>query len=257
MKLAQVQDTLFQAVMGEGALAESAALIRSGALTPEDRIGIYAEMYWLRMRDTLRADYPFVWHVLGDEPFDVLVARHIRRRPSTHYSLGRLGSEFAETLRDAHLEWPWVVDLAKLEWARAEAFISPDAPVLAFAALGALSDETFHHSRLQISPSVRLLKPTWDVLTVWRTCESGGDWRAIAVTPNATPVVVWRQGFAVFHVAVGSAEHDALSKAQQGFALPTVCEAFADAPEPAQAAFQAIGSWVSEGMVSSLKVDGG
>ncbi len=255
MKLAQVQDAMFQAVVGEGALTETAALVRGGALTREDRVGIYAEMYWLRMRDSLRTDYPFVLQVLGDEDFEVLVARHLQRQPSTHYSLGRLGVGFQETIRAASLGVPWLADLAELEWARAEAFVAPDAPALEFAALGALADETFTHSRLVVSPSLRLLEPTWDVLPVWRALEGGSAWRELTVTTAKSPLVVWRQGFAVFHVAVPNAEHEALSSALQGLDLPTVCEAFAEAPEPAQAAFQAIGSWASEGMLSALEVD--
>jgi hypothetical protein len=255
VKLARVQDTMFQAVVGEGALAETAALVRGGALSREDRVGLYAEMYWLRMRDSLRADYPFVLRVLGDEDFDVLVARHLRREPSTHYSLGRLGAGFTETVGAASLELPWLADLAELEWARAEAFVAPDAPVLELPALSALTDETFSHSRLVVSPSVRLLRPRWDVLPVWRALERGAAWRELTVTRAESPLVVWRQGFAVFHVAVPDAEHHALSSAQQGLGLSTVCEAFAEAPEPAQAAFQALASWASEGMLSGLQLD--
>ncbi|MFO0601086.1 MAG: DNA-binding domain-containing protein [Myxococcaceae bacterium] len=256
MRLASVQEVMFQAVTGEGALSETAALVRGGALTAEDRVGIYAEMYWLRMRDTLRGDFPLLHRFLGDDDFDVLVAKHVRRSPSTHYSLGRLGVGFAQTVRAAGpAEVPWLADFAELEWARAEAFVAADAPTLTIGALAELNDETFTHARLVASPSVRLLAPRWDVLPAWRALEADGDARSLQVDATTTPVVVWRQGFKVFHVALAAMEGHALRSVLQGLDLPTVCEAFAESAEPVQAAFQAIGSWVNEGMMSSLTVD--
>lgn len=258
MRLAPLQATMFHAVAGEGSLPETAALVRGGALEPEDRVGIYAEMYWLRMRDTLRGDYPYVLQILGEEDFDVLVARHLKRRPSTHYSLGRLGVAFADTVAESALDGlPWLADLAALEWARAEAFVALDAPVLPLVALSTLNEETFTHSRLVTSPSLRLLHPTWDVLPVWRALEAGTSWKEVSAGEATSALVAWRQEFKVFHVTITAAEARALANVQQGLDLPTVCEAFAEAPEPIAAAFQAIGSWVSEGMMSALEVDAG
>jgi hypothetical protein len=250
-----LQQTVFRAVAGEGALVETTSLVTGGALEPADRVGIYAEMYWLRMRDSLRADYPYVHQVLGDEDFDVLVARHVRQRPSTHHSLSRLGVDFAETVREAELEAvPWLADLAALEWARAESFVAVDAPVLERSSLATLKAETFTRSRLVVSPSLRLLHPSWDVIPVWRALESGASWKNLEVTAAVSALVVWRQSFAVFHVPVPAPEARALSSVLEGLGLPTVCEAFSEGAEPVQAAFQAIGSWVSEGMISALKL---
>lgn len=255
MNLPTLQDVMFSAVAGEGQLHETAALVRGGALTAEDRVGLYAEMYWLRMRDTLRGDFPFLHRVLGDEDFDVLVAKYVRRSPSTHYSLGRLGHDFAATVRDeGPSSSPWLADLAALEWARAEAFVSVDAPTLAMTALAELNEESFPTARLSASPSLRLLTPAFDVLPLWRALETGATERPDVPSANG-PVVVWRQGFQVFHVAISVTEGRALSSVLQGLDLPTVCEAFADAAEPVQAAFQAIGSWVNEGMMASLTLN--
>jgi hypothetical protein len=258
VKLEPLQRTMFTAVTGEGALMETAALVASGALEPEDRVGIYAEMYWLRMRGAIRADYPFVREIVGEEDFEILVARHLRQRPSVHYSLGRLGADFAATVREAGVEvLPWLADLAALEWARAESFVATDAPVLESSALVALGEGTFTRSRLVASPSLRVLHPSWDVLPVWRALERGLPWKELRVASADSPLVVWRQGFAVFHVPVSAPEAGALARVQAGLDLPAVCEAFAEAQEPAQAAFLAIGSWVSEGMMSALELDAG
>lgn len=261
MKLAELQETMFRAVTGEGALEETAALVHGGPIDPVDRVGIYAEMYWLRMRDALRSDYPLVLRIIGDEDFDVLVARHVRRRPSIHYSLGRLGVGMADTLREAPMEGkPWLADLAALEWARAESFVAVDAPVLSAAELSGMTEDSFTRAKLVASPSLRLVRLSYDLRSVWRALEADGLSEAPGVPEvpeQVVPVAVWRKGFQVFHVAVGAEEARALSGVLEGQDMPSVCEAFADGPEPVAAAFQAIGSWIAEGMMSELRIEPG
>jgi NAD(P)H-dependent flavin oxidoreductase YrpB (nitropropane dioxygenase family) len=75
------------------------------------------------------------------------------------------------------------------------------------------------------------------------------------VPEAVVPLVVWRKGFQVFHSAVSAAEARALSGVLSGHDMPSVCEAFVDGPEPVAAAFQAIGSWIAEGMMSELHVE--
>lgn len=267
MKLAELQETMLRAVTGEGALEETAALVQGGPLEPADRVGIYAEMYWLRMRDALRSDYPLVLRILGEEAFDVLVARHVRRRPSIHYSLGRLGVGVADTLREAPMEQkPWLEDLAALEWARAESFVAVDAPVLSAAELSGMTEDSFTRAKLVASPSLRLVRLSYDLRSVWRALEADGPsevpgapgvLEGLEVPEEVVPVVVWRKGFEVFHVAVGAEEARALSGVLGGQDIPSVCEAFADGPEPVAAAFQAIGSWIAEGMMSEVLIEPG
>lgn len=253
MSLNAIQETLFQSIAGERALSDSSALIHDGALSAEDRLGIYGEMYWLRMRDTLRTDFPHLCHVLGDDDFDVLVARHLKCRPSTHYSLGRLGTAFSDTIREAQLdELPWAADLAALEWARAESFVALDAPVLEMKALQQLNADSFVQARLTANASVRLLQPNFDVLPLWRALENDEPWRNVEVPLTRDALVIWRKNFTVFHTPVSAAEGLALARTQAGAELGSVCEALDDATT----AFRAISSWVTEEMMATLEVEG-
>jgi len=221
VKLADVQAQLFEWVAGAHDIPEedAAAIVDAGALEPSTRVGIYAEMYWLRMRDTLRDDFPKVVKAVGDEAFDALVATYLRVHPSTHYSMGQLGHGFAQSLED-----PALASIASLEWARGQAFIAPDGPVLEPSRLALINEQTFAQMSLAPTASLRLVDRT----------------------------VVWRRGFEVFHVEVSAAEARALTSLLNGAGgLPTLCEPF---DEPA-AAFTAIASWVNEGMIASLEIN--
>ena len=223
MKLDQLQDHFFEWVAGSDEIpdAQAAEVVNGGALEPSTRVGVYAEMYWLRMRDTLRDDFPRVVKALGDEAFDVLVAKYIKAHPSRHFSLGHLGRSFAEFLADQD---PALSRIAALEWAEARAFVAADSPVVDASELAAINEETFARVRLTPAPSLSLLK--------------GGT-------------VVWRRGLEVFHVDVPAAEARSLESLLSGAGdLPTLCEPFAEPTD----AFTAIASWVNEGMIAALEI---
>lgn len=217
MKLADVQSNFFEWVAGSEAIPDAAGELVEGG---SDRVGIYAEMYWLRMRDVLRDDFPRVLAAVGDEAFDGLVASYLRVHPSRHFSLGQLGQHFADSLDDPRLQ-----SIAALEWARGQAFIAANSPVLEAPALAAITEETFARVRLAPTPSLRLIQKD--------------------------RLVVWRRKFEVFHVEVSPEEALALASLIGGAGdLPTLCEPFT---EPS-AAFTAIASWVTEGMIASLEI---
>lgn len=236
MKLAQLQADFFEWVAGAEAIPPHAVaeVVNAGSLDPSTRVGIYAEMYWLRMRDVLREDFHQVRKAVGDEQFEVLVASYLQCHPSRHHSLGRLGHRFAEFL--AGHEPPWLASVASLEWARGQAFVAPNGRTVDASALAAINEETLAHVHLQPSSSLRLLALDHDTAKAHRP-----HW-----------VIVWRREHEVFHVEVREEEAQALTLllADGGARLPSLCEPFT---EPSQA-FTAIASWVNEGMISSLRV---
>ena len=85
--LAVAQEILFSAICDPepvSAVAES-LIADHPPLSAKARLEVYAEMYWLRMRDVLRDAFPAVRATLGDELFDANVADFLRAHPSTHH----------------------------------------------------------------------------------------------------------------------------------------------------------------------------
>lgn len=256
MTLAEQQAQLWEWLAGEAPVRDTAALVKGGALSPDERVNVYAEMYWLRLRDVLREEFSLVRAVLGDDDFDVLAAKYVRAHPSTHPSLNWLGQHLPEFLRAHPVEGvPWLGELAELEWARSQSFLAPDSAVAAPADLARVTPETAEAARFSLTPSVRVLRHGQDVRPLFRAVSDGQPWQAVAVTATPTALVVFRQGFTVFHDAVDEAEARALELAATGASLPSLCEAFADfGDEAAPRAFQAIASWVNEGLVAAVDV---
>lgn len=256
MSLSAQQNQLWEWIAGDSPVRDTAVLIKAGALSPDERVNVYAEMYWLRLRDVLRDEFEQVRAVLGDEDFDVLAAKYAKAHPSTHFSLNVLGQHLPAFLKSHPVEGaPWLWALAELEWARSQSFIAPDGPVATAEALALVTPESAESVRFTLTPSVRVLRHPVDVRPLFRALADGQSWREVPLTAAETALVVFRQGFAVFHDAVSDAEARALELAQHGATLPELCEAFSEyGDEAASRAFQAIGSWVNEGMVARVDV---
>lgn len=252
--LEKLQQTLFAAIATDAPVddAHMSTLVHAGALSARERVELYADMYWLRMRDTLSADFALTRRLLGEQAFETAVAKYIQRWPSTHYSLGARGGQFANFLQS--LEVPAVAPpLAALEWARVQAFVARDAEALTMAQVAPELQARFAEARLVLHPSVAMVSSAYDLGPLFTALQAEAPVGEELLARRDTQWLVWRRGFSVFHVSVSHAEAKALTLALDGASLPALCECFGDDEGAAAQAFQAIGSWVTEGLVTAVQ----
>ena len=168
--------------------AEVAALIAGDArASAVERLDVYANMYFFRILDVLRADYPKVLAVVGDAAFHDLATDYLQAHPSRHPSLRFVGAALPAFL-EGHAraaERPWLVALAALEWARVDVFDSADTPVLAREALAAIAPEAFAGLALRPVAACALVPAAWAVEDVWRAVESADEDQLDADAPPA------------------------------------------------------------------------
>jgi len=217
------------------------------ALRAVDRFDIYARMYRDRIVDALREDFPRVAAILGGERFRTLAASYLAEHPSAHPSLRHLGQELPDFIAGAGLpDLPaFLPDLARLEWARGEAFDAPDVEPLGLDDLRAVSPADWGRLCFTLVPAATLLVFDWPVHEIWGAGE-GLD--PGAVLPRRTAVRVWRKGFAVYHAAMDGAEETALLHARAGEPFATLCEVL---ETPDQAAGLLL-RWVEDGLIARM-----
>jgi uncharacterized protein (UPF0276 family) len=190
-------------------------------VSARQRIEVYAQMYWLRMRDVLRDGFPLTREGMGAELFDAVVAAFLKKHQSRHFSLDALGAPFAQFVQSENPGW---AETARLERAKAESFLAPDAPVASFSELRSVPAEVWADVGLVRHPSVRVLKDT----------------------------VVWRHVFEVFQAPISHSEAEALQRLEVMCPLAEALEPFDLGEEGATKAFAALQSWFSEGMISQV-----
>lgn len=202
---------------GDLASEDLSFLVRPDArLDPTERLDIYADMYFHRLRDCLAENFPKVAAQIGDAPFHNLVTDYLLAHPPKHYSLRELGRALPGFLETHALErsFPALAGLARLEWARFDAFDDTDAVPLSRRDLldAGSAPETFVPTLI---PSYRALRLDARVLPLWKRLDAGGDFATDGASKSPTPgetigVRVWRKGFAVFHRSVTPDEESCL-----------------------------------------------
>lgn len=255
MNLAQAQALFYSLVTQNVAAASDQALeacfVGSAERPAADRVNIYANMYLSRLVDALRADFPKLLALLGEACFFELGAAYARSHPSEHYDIGRFGRLLSAFLH-AHPELalrPDAVDLAELEWARAEVFVEATSAALARETLADLLAQNPTGARITLVPGIRVLRLAHDVVPLFRHLDDGTQPSEPSACPTA--LVVWRPKYEVFHARLATDESTALELARRAATLAEICAAFTGAEDPVRAAFDALSSWADEGFIAA------
>ena len=219
-------------------------------LASADRLDVYANMYFYRIRDCLAEDYPKVAAVAGGARFHNLVTDYLLAHPSSFWSLRNVGAKLQDYIREHSLsrEFPFIADLARLEWARIEVFDETDSPSLTREQLTRMAARKVQEQKLRLVPALRLLELAWNIAPVWLEIEEGGAtisgagatsaavceaaaWAsrkpAAINRPAAIPsrLRVWRREYRVLHRSVAEDEMACLkAMARSGATLPMLCE---------------------------------
>jgi hypothetical protein len=91
---------------------------------------VYADAYFLQLREVLATDFPAMARILGDQRFDQLAREYLREYPTQDPSVRYLGRAMVEFLGTTPNYAPYLAELARLEWPINEVFDAPDASAI-------------------------------------------------------------------------------------------------------------------------------
>ena len=230
-------------------VAALAAVIRGrSAADAAERVQVYANAFFARLRDCLAGDFPALARAFGEDAFHDLVKTYLMMHPPTRPSLRHAGAHLASHLCSEPFaeifgrRCPYGADLARLEWALAEAHFAADATPLSREALAAISPEEWPELRLALTPSVALLHCAFPVQ---RLRESD---QAEQLSARPTWLYVFRSKDHVRFREISQHEHQALSVLCAGGSFAEVCEALATADAEQVAA--TMGRWLSDELLT-------
>ena len=227
-------------------------------------MSVYAHAYFVRLHDALREDFAALARALGADAFHDLVKTYLMAHPPTRPSLGHAGARLADHLATPPFaeifarRCPYAVDLARLEWAIAEAFTAPDAPSLARERLAAVPPDAWATLRFAVSPSLVLLDCAWPVQRVRESFEaedaaSGSEAPALSAEP--TTLRIWRCDERVRYAAIPALERAALAGVRAGDSFAALCERVSAVVGEEDAAAHAAGllaTWISDGLLADI-----
>jgi Putative DNA-binding domain len=168
--LRDVQAAFARGVLDPPLAARVASSIVGDGIAPERRLALYRNNVFFSLRRVLEGTFPATRRLLGSERFAEIALAFIGAAPPDRPQLLAYGASFpafverwAEATSVACL-----ADVARLEWALEEAYYAPDAPPLSAAALAAIPTARYARLRFDLHPSLRLIRSTGPVFTLWR-----------------------------------------------------------------------------------------
>jgi hypothetical protein len=156
------------------------------------RFNVYRNNYLIMLGTALRTTFPAVERLVGDEFFAALACAFAERHPPRSPIIARYGDAFPGFLEQfaALADFPYLADVARLEYARVQAYHAADAGGFDLdddgAVMAALDRPAVLH------PSVSVIASAYPVYSIWLAQVGAGelaqpDWLA----ENA---LIWRHG---------------------------------------------------------------
>lgn len=169
--------------------------IAGNGLEPESRLQIYRNVVFNNLTAALHTAYPAVLKLVGHGFFETAAAFYIRNYPSASGNLQDYGAHFAELLARlpevAHL--PYLVDVARLEWARQQAYLAADEATLNSSALATVTESAYDRLHFRLHPSVRLITSKHPVLDIWLFCQETSPGH-LQLREQGQEIALWRDG---------------------------------------------------------------
>jgi hypothetical protein len=233
------------------------AHVSDGIFPAARHIQIYRRNTFATLTDALAADYPVVRRLVGDGFFDYAADGYVRRHPPGSGNLHDFGGAFPEFLAafPPAQSLAYLPDVARLEWARQEAYHAADVASLDVDALAAVPPEKYSALIFELHPSVRVLASAYPVLAIWRVNQPDAQGETtVNLDQGSEHVLVSRSGLVVTMAPLGSGEYELL----RALAASTPLVAASDAAINADANFDLMRSlhrYVQSGTITGFRFE--
>ncbi|MGJ9419435.1 DUF692 family multinuclear iron-containing protein [Massilia sp. CMS3.1] len=119
---------------------------------------------------------PVVKALVGEEFFAALARAYGKRHPSVDADLNLFGAGLPDFIAGfAPLaDYPYMADMARLEWTLHRSHYAPDAPVLAASDLAVLDPAQLEARRFTLHPACVLVESAWATVGLWLAHQPGG-----------------------------------------------------------------------------------
>jgi hypothetical protein len=152
------------------ALLDPAAETPSGLVGPDGvsapkRFNVYRNNVIVSLCDALAQSFPAIGSLLGEDYFRALARAFVLEHPPETPVLLWYGGDFAGFIEHFPplAAYPYLADVARLEWAWLQSYHAADAAPLDPGALAAVAPEAVGEARLDLHPAARIVNSKWAI----------------------------------------------------------------------------------------------
>lgn len=212
-------------------------------------LGVYQNNYRGQLMSCLEESYPQTLAWIGHEAFRAAAADHIDRNPPHSWTLDDYAEGFPATLAERFPHDAEVVELARLELALTEAFITPDGAVLS---IGDLPSIDWDEALLRLVPSVSFLDFSTNAAEIWSALDAGSELPPARLLVEPATLIIWRQEFICCFQQLDANERKLLPSLSGGLLFSAMCEQLLQlhgADQGIQSAGELLARWVQAGLL--------
>jgi hypothetical protein len=182
------------------------------------RFAIYRNNFVVGLIEALKASFPVVCRIVGEEFFKAMarlyVLRHLPQSPVL-LEYGETFGAFVESFGPA-ASLPYLRDVARIDRAWLDSYHAPDIPVLSSSAFASISPEQLPDLRFHLHPSARLIPSKFPVFTIWSTNIEDGTPIPVDLEAGGENVLVCRQSAGVEIYSLSGVEMDFVRSIAEG-----------------------------------------
>lgn len=231
----------------------------STTLAAEQRVEIYADMYFSRLHEVLAEEFRATRALCGADAFEKLVRAYLREQPSRHFSLNPLGRKLPTFLAGPYRmpKKALLADVARLENAISTAFDANEVAPLTSEDVARIAPDAWPSARVRFVDALELHAFDHCANAIVRALRQ--DETLPSLSKQRTFTVVWRKDWTVWRIDVTEPMFAMLIALREGQrfseAIDRGSKLFHGSPEELQAAIaSSFGTWISEGFFARIDV---
>jgi hypothetical protein len=200
------------------------AYIKADGIAATDRIAIYRNNVFTNYREALKAVYPVVEKLVGEQFFRQTADGYIRAYPSLSGDLNSYGGNFSQFLAafEPAKQLPYLPDVARLEWLMELVFHASDCTPMALAKLAAVPQSQYDELRFMLHPASQLFQSNYPIARIWQVNQP--DWQGDCVVDlqlGGCQLLICRDNFSVVLKPLSLDEYTMLSRLAVGDNIAT------------------------------------
>jgi hypothetical protein len=213
--------------------------ILAGTLPGNRRLNIYRNNVKLSLRNALKAVYPVIHKLVGEEFFNAMANNYIVKHPSRSGNLHDFGNQLSNFISGftPASELVYLPDVAKLEWAYHYVFHAKNGQAFDIEKLQQVDTANYGKLCFKLSPACQLVSSSYPIVRIWQanqdqTESPGAEINAsnsISLDEGKTFLLVLRKGLDIEFQTLSPCEFNFLEALSQRNSFFVACDKASEA----------------------------
>jgi hypothetical protein len=139
----------------------------------QERFIIYRDNVFASLKDVLREDFPNCRRILGEKVFNQAIFEFVRMFPPDYGCLFKYGDQFPIFINAYLPNEPYVMDIARLEWAKKSLYYCRDAKPMENSDFLSIPCENYSYLTFKFTPAISFIESKHAIREIWEATQIG------------------------------------------------------------------------------------